>query len=157
MYKLILIILSFTFVLKLEAQPKLGGNAQRITSINRGGINNGGKSNVIVVAPAPVYRYNPYVGLGYRNFYGYGFGYRPYYDPFYSYQRVEREPSELDLEIEDIKEEYSFKIDTVKDDKSLSKDERKQKVRDLKHEREDAIIEAKKQYYKKKEQKRDKE
>ena len=152
MNKLLIIMLSLGLALSASAQPKLGGTVRQHSKIRGGG---GTKSNVIVVAPA--YRFNPYyVGLGFRGFYGspYGFGYSPFYDPFYHNQRVNEQASQLDLAVEDIKEEYDYKIDAGKDDKSLSKDERKQKVRDLKHERDDAIIEAKKSYYKEKEQAR---
>jgi hypothetical protein len=153
MNKLLIIILSLGIAASAAAQPKIGGPARQSTRINRGGGYTGGKPNVTVVVPA--YPVNPYYGLGYRNFYGprlgLGFGYSPYYDPFY-YDRYDRRPSQLDLAIDDIKEEYNYKISSVKDDKSLTKDERKQKVRDLKHEREDAIIEAKKSYYNKKDQ-----
>jgi len=55
----------------------------------------------------------------------------------------------LDLDIEKIKSDYGHEISTVKHDKTLSKSERKQAIRDLKHSRESAIIEAKEDYYKK--------
>ena len=153
-FLIILLSLGFTF----------GASAQKIGDANRRSLSSGSgsvapstkvRSNVVVVAP--VYRVNPYMGMGFGRMgysrFGYGFGYSPFYDPFYNpYQRVQEQPTELDLAIEDIKEEYEYKIDVVKDDKSLEKSERKQKVRDLKHQREDAIIEAKKLYYQKKDQ-----
>jgi hypothetical protein len=152
MNKLLIILLFLGLTVNASAQPKIGGTVRQGAIIRDGGYKT--RPNVAVVVPA--YPINPYYRFGYRPFYGYGaFGYSPFFDPFYA-PRVESRPSQLDLAIEDIKEEYSYKISSVKDDKTLSKDERKQKVRDLKHERDDAIIEAKKSYYLKKD-KADKE
>jgi hypothetical protein len=147
MNKLLIILFSLGLTVSASAQPKIGGTVRQGTIIRGDGYKT--RPNVTVVVPA--YPINPY-RFGYRPFYGYGaFGYSPFYDPFYA-PRVESRPSQLDLAIEDIKEEYKYKISSVKDDKTLSKDERKQKVRDLKYERDDAIIEAKKRYYQKKDQ-----
>jgi hypothetical protein len=152
-------MLSLGVAVSASAQPKLGGAVRQQATIRGGG---GGyshpKSNVIVVAPS--YSINPYYGRpGFGRFYGsaFGFGYSPFYDPFYQYPRVQERPSPLDLAIEDIMEEYDYKIDSTKHDKSLSKDDRKQKVRDLKHEKENAIIDAKKSYYQQKDQKNQKD
>jgi hypothetical protein len=129
------------------------GNAQpKINQGFKGGSLRGGveysRPRVTVIAPvAPIYPYYGY-GLGYSRFSPfYSPYYSPYNDPFYGSRRIQERPSQLDLQIEDIKNEYKYKIDNVKDDKSLSKDERKQQIRDLKHQREDEIIEAKKSYY----------
>lgn len=135
MKKFLIVLLTIGLVSGAMAQPKIGG-----------GFRDGGtryiRPGVTVISP---YAYNrPYYGLGY----GYGYRYSPFYDPFYRYSRPLARPSQLDLQIEDIKNEYSYQISSVKHDKNLAKDERKQKVRDLRHLREDAIIEAKKQYYK---------
>ena len=138
MKKLLVILFSLVLTVGVSAQPKIGGGF-------RGGYSGGGnvhyiRPRVTVVAPyAPIY---PYYGYGA----GLGFGYSPFYDPFYG-QRYQARPTQLDLQIEDIKNDYSYKIATVKDDKSLTKDERKQKVRDLKHEKDQEIIDAKKSYY----------
>ncbi len=85
---------------------------------------------------------------GYSPFYpSYGFGYNPFYG--YPYANMYRpRPSKLDLEIEDIKNDYQDKIWSVKHDKTISRQERKQQVHQLKHEREEAVIEAKRDYYK---------
>ncbi len=138
MKRLIIVLFSIGLTLGTFAQPKIGGG------FRGGGIREGGmyhtRPHVTVIAP---YRnVSPYYGLGY------GYRYSPFYDQFYLYRRVESRPSQLDLQIEDIKNDYGYQISSVKHDESLSKDERKQKVRDLKHQREDAIIEAKKNYYK---------
>src|SRR3954454_1337485 len=142
MKKLLIVLLSVGFTLGAAAQPKIGGGFSGGAGIVRGG-GHYVRPRVTVVAP---YTYiSPYYGLGY------GFGYSRFYDPFYRYPRFQSQPSQLDLQIEDIKNDFQYQISSVKHDKSLAKDVRKQKVRDLKHEREDAIIEAKKNYYKAKE------
>jgi len=137
MKKFLIVLLAIGLVSGASAQPKIGGGF-------RGGGAHYIRPRVTVIAPYTYAR--PYYGLG--NGYGLGFGYSPFYDPFYRSQRFAAKPSQLDLQIEDIKNDYSYQISSAKHDKSLAKEERKQKVRDLKHEREDAIIEAKKQFYK---------
>jgi hypothetical protein len=150
MKKLLVIMFSLVLALSAEAQPKIGG-AFRGGKINPGV--GGGihyvRPRVTVVAPyASIYPYSGF-GLGY----GLAYGYSPFYDPFY--HRYDSRPTQLDLQIEDIKDEYKYKISSVKKDKSLTKDERKQKVRDLKHEREQEIIDAKKIYYSNRDNSRD--
>lgn len=135
MKKSLIILLAAVLALGATAQPKIGG-----------GFRSGGvhyvRPRVTVVAPYTYIR--PSYGLGL----GLGYGYSPFYSPYYPYRRYAERPSQLDLQIEDIKNDYSYHISSVKHDKSFPKDERKQKVRDLKHQREDAIIEAKRDYYK---------
>jgi hypothetical protein len=89
----------------------------------------------IIGGYAPLY---PYYGFGY------GFGYPFYaYPPYYASR-----PSKLDMQIEDIRNDYNDRISSVKHDDSLSKQDRKAKVKELKHERDAAIDNAKKNYYK---------
>ena len=139
MKKLLIVLLAIGLTSGGSAQPKIGSGF-------RGGSIRGGtvhtRPQVTVVVPYA------YVSPYYRFGYGYGNRYSPFYDPFYQYPRAQQKPSPLDLQIEDIKNDYSYKISSAKHDKSLTKDERKQRVRDLKHEREDVIIEAKKNFYK---------
>jgi len=90
---------------------------------------------------------------------GIGLGYSPFYSPFYSpyayspygynsiYARPYR-PTKLDLQIEDIKNDYEDKIWSAKHDESLSKKERRRVVHDLRSERDQAITDAKRNYYK---------
>jgi hypothetical protein len=146
MKKLLVILFSLGLTLGATAQPKIGGGF-------RGGSYGEGVHFIrprvtIISSIAPMY---PYYAYGYGQGYGYGsrfgLGYSPFNDPFYNQRRTEERPSQLDLQIEDIKSEYGYKIDNVKDDKTLTKDERKQKVRDLKHEKDQDIIGAKKRYY----------
>lgn len=136
MKKLLIVIVSLGLTFAAEAQAK----------INRGGAVRSFRPRTTVVAVAPIY---PYGGMGWGMRYGYRYSpfYSPFYDPFLGYQRREPTPSKLDLEIEDIKNQYGHKLTSARKDKSVSKQERKQKIRELKHEREDAIIEAKKIFY----------
>jgi hypothetical protein len=93
-------------------------------------------SHVVVVGG-----YAPYYPYGYG--FGFGYGY-PYY-PYYGYPS---RPTKLDLQIEDIKNDYQDRIWGAKHDNSLSPKERRQEVRQLKHDRDQAIIDAKRNYYK---------
>jgi hypothetical protein len=88
------------------------------------------------------------VGLG-------GWGYSPFYSPWYAYPpgfypgypgyyRSAR-PSKLDLETD-----YKDRIWSARHDESLSRKERRKEVHDLKIERDRAILQAKKDYYKRK-------
>ena len=149
MKKLLVIMFSLVLALGAEAQPKIGGTFRggRIHPGVGGGIHYV-RPRVTVVAP-----YTSFYPYGFGLGYGLGYPYSPFYDPFY--HRYESRPTQLDLQIEDIKDEYKYKISTVKKDKSLAKDERKQKVRDLKHEREQEIIDAKKNYYSNRDNNRD--
>ena len=92
------------------------------------------------------YYYRPHtrvvvgVGAGYYPYpyypYDYGF-YRPYY----------YRPSGLQLEIEDIQADYRDRIWSVKHDNSLSRRERRERVHELKSQREEAIRDAERNYY----------
>jgi len=101
---------------------------------------------VVRVAPRP--RVAVGVGLGY----GYGFGpYYPWYSPWYAYPPgpyYNPRPTKLDLEIQDIQNDYKDRIWSARHDESLSRRERRQKVHELKHERDNEILQAKKDYYK---------
>lgn len=83
---------------------------------------------------------------------GWGF-YSPfYYNPYwayppYGYGYYNRPPSRLDMQISDIKYDYSEKMALARQDKSLTHKQRRQKVRGLKHERDNAINDAKRNYY----------
>ena len=56
--------------------------------------------------------------------------------------------SNIKLRIDDIKNDYQDKIWSAKHDNSLSRAQRKKTVHELKHERDEAIIQAKRDYYK---------
>jgi hypothetical protein len=90
---------------------------------------------------SPFYGYSPY--YGYSPFgYGYGYG-NGYGNRYYS------SPSKLDLQIEEIRNNYANQIWMAKHDKTIHHKERKKKVHELEHERDQAIIDAKKAYYEK--------
>jgi hypothetical protein len=90
---------------------------------------------------------------GPRVFVGGGWGiYAPlYYNPYWAYPPYGygyyRPTSRLDMQVSDIKYEYSEKIALARQDKSLTHKQRRQKVRELKHERDNAIQDAKRNYY----------
>lgn len=99
--------------------------------------------HVRVVRVIPAYHF-------YRPYYSYGisYGYYPLgYNPLYSPYAYRTRPTELDLKVEEINNDYQHRIATVRHDKSISRAERKQEIRDLRHERNDAIINAKNDYY----------
>ncbi len=97
----------------------------------------------VVVAPSVGFR----VGVGYPYYgYGYRFG-SPYYygAPYYGYRNYYgsyRNNSKLNLQIESIKLDYKKQIKDVRHDKSITHTERRAQIRDLKNEREQAIISA---------------
>ena len=88
---------------------------------------------VIYYRPSPYYGY-PYYGFNYSWYYG---------QPMY-YHR----PTKLEGQIQDIENEYSDRIKSVRADDSLTHHERREKIRDLRHERDQSIDDAKKNYYK---------
>ncbi|MDE3250333.1 MAG: hypothetical protein KGO82_16850 [Bacteroidota bacterium] len=87
------------------------------------------------------------VGIGYSPFFYSPFGFYPYgYNSLY-YNRAYR-PTKLDLTIEDIKNDYSQKIWAAKHDDTVPRKERRKIVHQLRAERDQAIIDAKRNYYK---------
>jgi hypothetical protein len=103
-----------------------------------------------VIRAVPRYRTHVAVGVGVG---GYGYGpWAPYwYNPWYAYPPgyyYNTRPSKLDLEIQDIQTEYKDRIWAARHDESLSRKERRKEVHDLKIERDKAILQAKKDYYK---------
>jgi hypothetical protein len=99
-------------------------------------------------------RYHPHprthvvvgVGMG-----AWGPYYPYYYSPFYAYPPAYgyyARPSKLDLEIQDIRNDYQDRIWSARHDDSLTRKQKRQKVHELKHERDQEILNAKKDYYK---------
>src|ERR1700710_2567710 len=119
MKKISIVMLSFMMALSVSAQ--------------RGHFH----STVIVGGGYSPY-YNPYYSYGY---YGLGYPYPRYYGRGYR-------PTKLDLKIEDIENDYKQRIWGAKHDESLTHKERRQEVRQLKHDRDQAITDAKRNYYK---------
>jgi hypothetical protein len=79
--------------------------------------------------------------------------YSPWYGPwgFYGYPwypTAPTPPSRLDLQLSTIRVNYGDKIKSVRMDKDLNRQARREKIKDLKTQREHAIIDAKKSFYK---------
>ena len=129
MKKLLLIVLAVASVSAVSAQK-----------IVRGG------GRVHYVRPPHVI-----VGIGAGGFYNpfyspWGMG--GFYSPFYpGYGFYNSRPSKLDMKVEDIKSEYQDKIHTARADKTVPRRERKQIIKDLKKERDETILQARKDYY----------
>jgi hypothetical protein len=81
----------------------------------------------------------------YSPFYPY-YGY--YGNPYYPFATYHSRPSRLELQIADIKQDYQDKIWSAKHDEGLTRKEKKIKVHELRSERDKAILDAKKDYYK---------
>jgi hypothetical protein len=84
---------------------------------------------------------------GFYPYYGLGFGFGPFY-PYSPYGYGYSRPSKMQLQIEDIKNDYKDKIWSAKHDTSLTRKERRMKVHELKVERDNAITDLKRNYYK---------
>lgn len=91
-------------------------------------------------------------GVGIGSYAPYGNGYNSFYSPFnsYSYNRpyAYNRPTKLDLQVQDIQNEYDDKKWAVKHNKTLDRKQRKEVLRQLKDEKEKVILEAKNNYYK---------
>jgi hypothetical protein len=90
------------------------------------------------------------VGIGYSPFYYSPFGYYPFGYPYgyNNYYGHSYRPTKLQAKIEDIKNDYANKIWSAKHDTSLSRKERRKVVHQLRSERDQAIDDAKRNYYK---------
>lgn len=119
MKKMIVIMAALVFTLSVSAQK-------------RGGVYFRPRTHVVISGGYSPYFYSPY--------------FNPWYGPRYGYPMYHR-PSKLDLQIADIKNDYSDRIWSVKHDKSMSGKERRQEVRRLRHERDKAITDAKINYH----------
>ena len=105
------------------------------------------RTSISVGVGSPYYSpyYSPYRSSYHSPFYR-SYPYRssrsfPYYsEPVYS------RPSELEMEISDLRADYNDRIWTVRHDKSLSKSERKAEIRRLKSERDRAVRNAEYNY-----------
>jgi hypothetical protein len=116
-----------------------GASAQRF-----GGHGYGGGGHVIISGPRVG------IGIGYSPFYS-PFGYYPFGYPYgynnYGYGRASR-PSKLQVQLQDIKNDYKDRIWSAKHDTSLSRKEKRNVVHQLKTERDQALNDAKRNYYK---------
>ncbi len=85
---------------------------------------------------------------GFYPYYGLGFGFGPFY-PYYPYgYGYNNRSSKMTMQIQDIKNDYQDKIWSARHDMSLTRKERKMKVHELKMERDNAINDLKRNYYK---------
>lgn len=78
----------------------------------------------------------------YSPFYPYGYG------AFYPYALHPARETRLERKIEDIRNDYRDRIWSARHDKTLSRKDRKATVHELKHERGQAITDARRNYYK---------
>lgn len=137
----IMLLLSIGLLTAANAQRHIGGGIRGGGNFYRGG-------SRVVVSAGPYFPMYYGYGMGSPYFgYGYGWGVP---GPYYNGYRYAPKPSQLDLEIEDIKHEYQQKINAARDDNSISGKERRSAVRQLKQEREVAITQAKRDFYKNK-------
>jgi hypothetical protein len=128
MKTILIIIASLTISLGASAQRKGGGFVH-------------GYSPRVVVVPSINY------GLGYGYPY---FGYPFYFSPYgygYPYYGNGRASYGLSMEIQSIKVNYRNKIREIRNDKSLSHVQKRQEIRSLKGERDQAIADAQRNFY----------
>jgi hypothetical protein len=89
------------------------------------------------------------VSGGYYPYPYYGFGFGPFYPYYpYGYGYPYSGTSRMQMQIENIKRDYKDKIWSARRDTSLTRKERRAKVHELKQERDNAIADVKKNYYK---------
>lgn len=136
MKKILLILLTVGLVSGAQAQFR-GGHVG-------GGFYGGGeiRTGVVVGGYAPYYGYRPYWGFafGYPYLYPYGYGY-PYGPYSYGYSR-------LQSQIEGIKQDYADRIESVRMDNTITGKERRAQIRQLKKDRDSAVDQAKRDYWK---------
>lgn len=129
MKKLFIMLLSFGLMAGVSAQ--------------RHGYGGGGFRGGYSYAPRVVISGGFYAPL--YPYYGY---YSPFGYPYYQGYVNSGRPSKLTLKVEDIKNDYSDRIYSVRQDNSLTGRERRQKIRELKKERDQAINDLTSNYYK---------
>jgi len=95
---------------------------------------------VMHVGPRIVYYSRPYFNPYY---FGFGYNYPLYGRPAYYYH-----PTKMEKQIQNIEDDYSDRINSVRADDSLTGHERRVKIRALRHERDQAENDLKKNYYK---------
>lgn len=131
MKKLIVVMFAMVLASGAFAQKAVHGGGVRVIRT---------RPVISVGTVVPFYAYSPLWGTPY---YGY-----PYYGYPYAYRYGYNRPTKLDLQIADIKNDYQQKISAARSDTSISRAERRKVIRDLKHDRDQEIIAAKRSYYK---------
>ncbi len=112
----------------------LGASAQKV-----------GRGHVVVRPRVSVglgWGYSPF----YSPWYGYGF-YSPFYYPPYGYNNGYNRPSRLDRQIADIKSDYADRIKSVRMQDDMTGREKRQEIRQLRQDRDQAVVQAQKDYY----------
>ncbi|MEP6466403.1 MAG: hypothetical protein ABJB05_08855 [Parafilimonas sp.] len=103
----------------------------------------------VIVRPVPVGPPVIYYSHPYFNPYYYGGGLRFGLNyPMYGRQSYYNHPTKMERQIQDIENDYSDRISSVRADDSLTGHERRVKVRELKRERDQAVDDYRKNYYK---------
>jgi hypothetical protein len=135
MKKLVVMVIALGLVFGASAQYK------------RTGPRNVRPGKTVIVRTYP--SISPFYGYG-RGYYGYSplYGYSPFGYGFNNGYMPQNRPTKLDLEVEDIKNEYQDRIKSVRLADDLSRKEKRQKVHELKSMRDRLITETKKNYYK---------
>ena len=85
--------------------------------------------------------YYPGYGLGLYGIWGYPYAPYPYYNSYYR-------PGKLEMQLEDIRQDYRDKIWSARQDKSLKGKARRAKIRELKKERDNELNQTIRNYYK---------
>ncbi|HEY4336988.1 MAG TPA: hypothetical protein VGM89_13855 [Puia sp.] len=119
-----------------------GASAQRGHFAGGGFYHGGGR---VIVAP------RAYLGVGFGLGYPWGYPYG-WYGPFYGayppyYYGYGSMPSQLELQVQEIRHDYDQQIKDVKHDKSLTRQERKARVNQLKTEKDNTIVQARHDYF----------
>jgi len=85
------------------------------------------------------------IGIGMASGYGRMYNRYPYYStPYNNYSY--RPTSQLDLRLQEVRDEYSYKKRELRRDKSLSSSQKRTMIRDLKMQRERALLETRRSY-----------
>jgi hypothetical protein len=88
------------------------------------------------------------IGVGIPFYPGY---YNPAFGPWYGYPFYDgfayRRPSRLDMQVQDIRNVYQAKIEAARSNKSVPRATRRQNIKELKVEREQAVADARQAYY----------
>ncbi len=128
-------------IVLFSASLALGASAQRVGHISGGGYV---YRPHVVVGVGLGYGYGPlfpYYGWGGPWGFGYPYGYPPYY---YGYGTP---PPRLAYQIDGIRSDYHAQIKETRHDKSLTHKEKRERIKQLKHDRDQAVVQARKDFY----------
>jgi hypothetical protein len=129
-------------IVLLSAGLALGASAQRGGHVSGGGFV---YRPHVVVGVGLGYGYGPYFPYyGWGGPWGFGYPYYPYPPYYYGYGAM---PSQLAYQVDGIKTDYQAQIKDTRHDKSLTHKEKRQRISQLKHDRDQAVVQARKDYY----------